>query len=125
MMCLPPVAQEEKKGKDHCTTNLQTQNKKKEEEEEGNSDMKNELKEEEDKKEDKDYLSYKPRSCIFFRVGDAFTHLLEQRWWVAALRANASLNHSEEMMMAIISGNSEQNEKKMWRLLKYEPSRSI
>ena len=62
-----------------------------------------------------DKLSYKPRSCIFFWENDAYSHTLEQKRWLAALRANASNNHSEEMMQALINVNTESNEKNLWR----------
>ena len=67
------------------------------------------------KTEDNDYLSYKPRSCIFFWDNDVYSHTLEQKRWVAALRANASNNHSEEMMQALINVNTESNEENLWR----------
>ena len=65
--------------------------------------------------EDNDYLSYKPRSCIFLGDNDVYSHTLEQKRWVAAIRANASNNHSEEMMQALINVNTEKNEGNFWR----------
>ena len=83
---------------------------KEEEKEGGNPDMKNEVREEEMKKDDKDLLSYRAYSCTFFNVGDPFTHILEHRRWIAALRTNLVLNHTKEMILAIIGGEIGQNE---------------
>ena len=65
--------------------------------------------------ENKDYMSYKPRSCIFFWENDAFSHILEGKRWEAALRANASNNHHDEMMQALININTEKNDGNFWR----------
>ena len=77
--------------------------------------MKKEVKEEEMKKDDKDLLSYRAYICIFFNVGGPLTHILEYWRWMSALRTNAVPNHANEMMLAIVGGEIEQNEKKMWR----------
>ena len=39
--------------------------------------MKNEVEEEDMKRDDKDLLSYRAYSWIFFNVSDPFTHILE------------------------------------------------
>ena len=60
--------------------------------------------------ENKDYMSYKPRSCIFFWENDAFSHILEGKRWEAALRVNASNNHHDEKMQALLNINIEKND---------------
>ena len=65
--------------------------------------------------ENTDYMSYKPRSCIFFWENDAYFHILEGKRWEAALRANASNNHYDEKMQALLNINTEKNEGNFWR----------
>ena len=79
------------------------------------SKVKEEVKKEEPDQEDKDVQKIKAYGCIFFNVGDPYTHVLEYRRWKACMRNNAVLNHAPEIMMSILERPRKPNEGKMFQ----------
>ena len=64
--------------------------------------VKEEVNKEEFDPEDKGVQKIKTYGCIFFNVGDPYTHVTEYRRWKAAIRDNAVTNHTPQIMMCII-----------------------
>ena len=77
--------------------------------------IKDEVRKEEPDQEDKDVQRIKAYGCIFFNVGDPYTHVLKYRRWKACMRNNAVLNHAPEIMMSIVERLREPNEGKLFR----------